>query len=181
MTPHKFSEVLNDTINYFILGDIRLLQKYKLDKTLPDDLATELTTNETGDEVVEKGIIIPMIGVENYPYTVMFHESIDTVELLRQDNELQLRQSGYILQVENGEVHLFTWRILEDFTEKKLERLLYNYSHQNKPNVKLDNGWYDVEIFGGLTTQETEVVNLNGEMVVDHGKDDLDLEFGTLG
>ena len=72
---YKFTEVLNDLVNYFILGDILLLESWKRANNLSDDLATEFTTNESGDRAFSEGIVIPMSGIENYPYTVLFNLS----------------------------------------------------------------------------------------------------------
>ncbi|OUP17081.1 hypothetical protein B5F29_14115 [Lachnoclostridium sp. An196] len=60
---YKFTEVLNDLVNYFILGDILLLENWKQVNHLSDDLATEFTTNESGDRVLAEGIVIPMTGI----------------------------------------------------------------------------------------------------------------------
>lgn len=46
---YRFTEVLNDLVNYFILGDILLLENWKCANNLSDDLAMEFTTNESGD------------------------------------------------------------------------------------------------------------------------------------
>ncbi len=62
-----FSEVLNDTIDYFLLGDIELLMDYKIKNNLSNDLATEFTTKENGDEIVKNGILIPMPKIVNQP------------------------------------------------------------------------------------------------------------------
>lgn len=67
MAKYKFDEVLNDLMDYFILGDPDYLLQYKIAQGLPDDLLTEFTTKETGDDVVKQGVMIPMTGVENYP------------------------------------------------------------------------------------------------------------------
>src|SRR6218665_1352709 len=75
MALYKFDEVLNDLMDYFILGDPGYLLQYKIENNLPDDLLTEFTTEETGDQVVEEGVMVPMIGIENYPYTVYFNLS----------------------------------------------------------------------------------------------------------
>lgn len=63
----KFTEVLNDLVNYFLLGDILLLEDWKQANHLSDDLAMEFTTNESGDRIFAEGIVIPMTGIENYP------------------------------------------------------------------------------------------------------------------
>ena len=46
---YRFTEVLNDLVNYFLLGDILLLEDWKQANHLSDDLAMEFTTNESGD------------------------------------------------------------------------------------------------------------------------------------
>ncbi len=65
---YRFTEVLNDLVNYFILGDILLLENWKRANHLTDDLAIEFTTNESGDRAFAEGIVIPMTGIENYPW-----------------------------------------------------------------------------------------------------------------
>lgn len=153
---YKFSEVLNDLINYFILGDIMLLKDWKEKNNLPDNLATEFTTNESGDNAVSEGIVLPMAGIENYPYTIIFNLSDDMPELLKDENRLQFRQPGYSLKVENNMLMLFTWRILEVFTGEKINELLNSYKQYKKPIIELENGWYNIEILGGETLQDSD-------------------------
>ncbi len=149
----KFTEVLNELVSCFLLGDIAVLQRYKAEEGLPDDLATEFTTQKTGDEVVIKGVVIPLMDIENYPYTVIFRLSDDTPELLQEGNDLQVRQGGYILEVASGEVMLFGWRVLEHFTDETIDKL-NQYQHQyNRPKINLENGWYSVKILAGQTRQ----------------------------
>lgn len=149
---YKFDEILNDLMDYFILGDPNCLLTYKNEKNLPDDLLTEFTTKETGDKVVEDGIIVPLAGVENFPYTIYFNLSDTTPELLKDGNTLQIRQDGYCLKVENEEIYLFTMPYLKKFTEDQIE----NLKKFKKATIKLDNGWYSVTILGGLTIQQSE-------------------------
>ena len=96
---YRFTEVLNDLVNYFLLGDILLLEDWKQANHLSDDLAMEFTTNESGDRIFAEGIVIPMTGIENYPYTILFNLSGDRPELCKERNRLQLRKSGYSLKV----------------------------------------------------------------------------------
>ena len=49
---YRFTEVLNDLVNYFLLGDILLLEDWKQANHLSDDLAMEFTTNESGDRTI---------------------------------------------------------------------------------------------------------------------------------
>ena len=68
---YKFTEVLNDLVNYFLLGDIQLLEEWKKGNNLSDNLAMEFTTTESAEAAVCNGIILPMAGIENYPYTII--------------------------------------------------------------------------------------------------------------
>ncbi|WP_223284199.1 hypothetical protein [Kosakonia sp. SMBL-WEM22] len=134
---YECNEVLNDLVNYFLLADIRLLKKFKDDNNLADDLATEFTRNESGDKAVLEGVLIPMTGVENYPYTIIFTLPPETPELLKAENNLQHRRPGYTLRVAHGQVQLFTWRILDDFTDKRISALLQRYEAPNRPHIAL--------------------------------------------
>ena len=151
---YKFTEVLNDLVDYFILGDILLLESWKRANNLSDDLATEFTTNESGDRAFSEGIVIPMSGIENYPYTVLFNLSGDKPELCKGESRLQFRRSGYSLKVDNNMLMLFTWHILKQFTPEIVKTLFSYYRQNKKPIVELANGWYHIEILGGETLQD---------------------------
>lgn len=146
---YEFVEVLNDLIDYFLIGDLGLLKKFKDDNALSDDLATEFVSNESADRAVEEGIVIPLAGIENYPYTIIFNLSDDVPELLKPQSRLQHRCGGYLLRVENRQLLLFTWRILQNFTDADIESLQERYRQPGRPQIALENGLYDVEIFGG--------------------------------
>lgn len=157
MAKYKFDEVLNDLMDYFILGDPDYLLQYKITQGLPDDLLTEFTTQETGDDVVKQGVMIPMIGVENHPYTVYFTIN-ETPELLQTGNQLQHKQDGYSLKVNNGRIYLYTIPYLRDYTATKIAALK-KYKHANIP---LPNGWYTVLVLAGLTKQNIEIKKMDG-------------------
>ena len=159
MMKYKFEEVLNDLMDYFILGDPDHLLQYKIKNSLPEDLLTEFTTHETGDQAVEQGAITPMIGIENYPYTIYFNLSDDTPELLKPESVLQHKRDGYCLRVDNGRIYLFTIPYLQNFTEETVRVL----KKLKKATVKVPNGWYSVSILGGLTRQVVDYENANGE------------------
>ncbi len=160
MAIYKFDEVLNDLMDYFILGDPDYLLQYKKENKLPDDLLTEFTTEETGDKVVEEGVIVPMIGIENYPYTVYFNLSDEMPELLKSGNAVQHQRDGYCLKVMNGRIYLFTIPYLRDYTEAKVETLK-KFKHAA---IELPNGWYSVTILAGLTKQFLKVETVSGEI-----------------
>ena len=151
---YRFTEVLNDLVNYFLLGDILLLAEWKQANHLSDDLAMEFTTNESGDRIFAEGIVIPMTGIENYPYSILFILSGDRPELCKERNRLQLRKSGYSLKVDHNMLMLFTWPILAQFTPEKVKDLIPYYRVHKKPMIELANGWYHIEILGGETLQD---------------------------
>ena len=150
---YKFTEVLNDLVNYFLLGDILLLEDWKRANNLSDDLAMEFTKNESGDKAFAEGIVIPMTGIENYPYTISFNLSGDGPELCKESNRLQFRKSGYSLKVAHHTLMLFTWPILRRFTPEKVNDLISYYKVHQEPVIALANGWYHIEILGGETLQ----------------------------
>ena len=144
---YKFTEVLNDLVNYFLLGDIQLLEEWKKGNNLSDNLAMEFTTTESAEAAVCNGIILPMAGIENYPYTIYFDLENET---------LQFRHGGYSLKIANKKLMLFTWRILEQFTANKVDDLIRDYLLRRKPIIELENGWYSIEVLGGETLKDGE-------------------------
>lgn len=160
MPIYKFDEVLNDLMDYFILGDPDYLLQYKRQHNLPDDLLTEFTTEETGDRAVEQGVIVPMIGIENHPYTIYFNLSENVSELMKPENVLQHKREGYCLKVNNGRIYLYTIPYLRDFTEAKVEAL----KKYKQATIALSNGWYTVAVLAGLTHQLTEIETATGEI-----------------
>ena len=177
---YKFTEVLNDLRDCFLLGDILLLEQWKNTNGLSDDLASEFTSNVSGDNVALEGIMHFMTGIVNYPYTIIFNLSGDKPELLKEGNRLQVRQGGYSLKVENNVLLLFTWPILTRFSNENISALIESYKNQQNtsphalisgglhslPYIEIENGWYSIEILGGETLQSHEVKNVKtGEMV----------------
>ena len=140
--------------NYFILGDILLLENWKCTNHFSDDLAMEFTTNESGDRAFAEEIVIPMTGIENYPCTILFNLSGDRPELYKGKSRLQFRKSGYSLKVDHNTLLLFTWPILKQFTHEKVNDLISYYRVHKKPMIELANGWYHIEILGGETLQD---------------------------
>jgi hypothetical protein len=147
-------------MDYFILGDPDYLLQYKTENNLPDDLLTEFTTQETGDQVVEKGVMVPMIGIENHPYTIYFNLSVETPELLKLENEIQHQRDGYCLKVANGRIYLYTIPYLRNFTTPTVEAL----KKFKNATIELQNGWYTVSILAGLTNQLIEIKTVTGKI-----------------
>ncbi|EJT83930.1 hypothetical protein PPS11_28578 [Pseudomonas putida S11] len=146
---HEFSEVLNDLVDYFLLGDIQLLERFKQQHELPDDLAHAFTHGDSGDQAVREGVVLPLAGVDNLPYRILFTLDNHTPALREPGSRLKHRRNGYVLQVEHGALMLYTWRILQHFTPKTLGDLMARYQVPGRPIIELDNGWYDVEVLAG--------------------------------
>lgn len=151
MSLIKFEEVLNDLVDYFLLGDPYLLMDFKKEHQLPDDLISEFTVSTEGDRVVEEGVMIPLPRINNYPYTVYFNLTGNTPELLKKGNLLQVRQDGYKLQVKYGAVYLYTIPYIRQFNNEMLEKLC----RYKTAKTTLPNGWYTVSVLGGETQQES--------------------------
>ena len=151
---YEFTEVLNDLIDYFLVADLRALLRFKQENGLPDNLAREFMTSESGDQVVHEGVVIPIPGVANFPYTILFTIAPTMPRFLGPSCRLQHRRGGYFLHIENRSLALFTWRILEKFTEQAVEKLLEKYAEPNRPIIEIENGWYQVEIFAGWAEME---------------------------
>lgn len=146
---YEFDEVLNDLIDYFLLADIRGLWDFSKHGGLSPDLAAELTTTDAAERAVAEGALRPIPGVENLPYTVAFITAPDTPELREPGARLVHEGDAYALRVDHGSLELFTWRILEDFTESTVDALLEQYSRAGGPRIALENGWYRVHVLAG--------------------------------
>lgn len=149
----KFTECLNDTWDYFFLGDPLALTNFQLEYNLSSDLIYEFTSNDSGDLVVEKGVLIPMSGVANYPYTIIFNTDNEPSIFDKQVHQLQFKKTGYFLNVINEEICLMTIPYLKSWTT---ETAIKNLSISGIcPRVKIPNALYLVEICGGETLQDT--------------------------
>lgn len=150
MSTYKFTEELNDLWDYFILADPFTLLDYKKQHDLPNDLITNSTITNFEEEVQKEGKMIPLSGIKNYPYTIYFNLTGDNIELLKPANNLQIRQDGYLLEVKQEKICLFTIPYLKNFTLETIEKLV----KARKAQIKVVNGLYSVSILAGQTQQE---------------------------
>lgn len=146
---HEFTEVLNDLIDYFLLADIRALQDFSSRHGLPPDLADAFTTTDAAERAATEGALLPIPGVENHPYTVAFVTAPDTPELGAPGAQVVHRGEAYALRIDHGSLELFTWRILEDFSERSVDSLLERYARSAGPRIALEVGWYRVDVLAG--------------------------------
>ncbi|WP_338790158.1 hypothetical protein [Bernardetia sp. MNP-M8] len=150
MNTYKFVEELNDLRDYFILADPFTLLDYKKENNLPDNLISNFTTTDFGDKVVEKGKMIALARIQNYPYTICFNLTGKNIELEKAENNIQIRQDGYLLEVTQGKICLFTIPYLHKFNLETIERLLVF----RKAQIEISNGLYSVSILAGQTQQK---------------------------
>lgn len=151
---YEFSEVLNDLVDYFLVGDIQRLARFKDENALPDDLAREFTSTDSGDRAVLEGVVLPLAGIDNLPYRIIFSLDERTPALLEAGNRVTHRRAGYVLHVENRALMLFTWRMLQHFTNKTLGDFMARYQVPGRPMIELDNGWYQVEVLAGAVVRD---------------------------
>lgn len=150
---YEFSEVLNDLVEYFLLADIELLAQFKEEHGLPDDLAQSFTHTDSGDRAVQEGVILPLAGVDNLPYHILFTLDERTPALLEPGSRLKHHRKGYVLQVQHRALMLFTWRTLQHFTNKAMCDLLARYQEPGRPIIELENGWYQVQVLAGAVVR----------------------------
>lgn len=140
------------TYTPFLLSDIEVLKQYQQQNQLSNDLVYEFTTINYGDEVITNGTMIALAGIENYPYTILFNLN-DTLILLQENNELFLRENGYLINIQSGKLTLFTWRVLQNFDDKMIDDIA-NHRPYLRPSIDLKNGWYQIDILAGIIDRE---------------------------
>ncbi len=150
MKRYKFTEELNDLWDYFILADPFTLLNYKKQHNLPNDLITNMTMTDFGDKVVQEGKMIPLSNIQNYPYTIYFNLKGKNIELEKPQNNLQIRQDGYLLEVTQEKICLFTIPYLKNYILETVEKLV----KIRKAQIKIPNGFYSVSILAGQTQQK---------------------------
>ncbi|SAI54148.1 Uncharacterised protein [Bordetella ansorpii] len=137
-----YDEVLNDLQDYFLLADLQTVQDFKNRHAIGDDMLTPMVTTELGDRIVEEGALLPLPGIANHPYTVIFNRSGKPV-LEAAQNRIVHRQAGYLLDVTSERIFLFTIPYLRHW-DSGLPHL-----KDHRPSFALPNGMYGVEVLAG--------------------------------
>ena len=91
---HELNEVLNELIDYFLLADIRALLAFKERHQLDDNGHDEFTTDDSGDRAMADGAVLPLAGIENLPYTVLF--TFDEPSLLAAHARVERRRDTWM-------------------------------------------------------------------------------------
>ena len=74
-SPNIVYRFHNEIIEITLEDYLKAVSYTHLDVYKRQDLAMEFTTNESGDRIFAEGIVIPMTGIENYPYTFLLYTS----------------------------------------------------------------------------------------------------------
>ena len=149
----RFVGAVNDGADWFILADIANLNRLQLQHQLGSDLLEVFTTADIGDHVVEQGVMLPLMGISNLPYTILFNLD-ETSAFTRAGVRPTHQQAGYVIEVISGQLHLFTVPFLEDWPPNAA-KLVDLAKRQLRPVVELANGWYSVTVnVGDIETEE---------------------------
>lgn len=152
----QFNRCLTNGMDYFIGADPYALLDFKKRNNLDDDLLTEFTTNDSGDNVVTEGIMIPLEKCAIVPHTIYVNFSEKNRVLTNEESDFQFKEGSYPLKIVSGIFCVFAIDYLENFTEEAVENIIILYRDKNYAIIDLDNGWYSVEILAGLTQQNFE-------------------------
>lgn len=144
----KYTECLNDLMDYFIVADIQNISAFQRANALPNNLMMALTTTELGDSACLQGVIAPICGISNFPYTIYFNHSKTSVFSSSMNSDIQHQQDGYIVQVISQRLHLLTMPLLQNWS-KHLDIMT------SRPHMDIENGWYRLSVVCGETQQPT--------------------------
>lgn len=152
----QFNRCLTNGMDYFIGADPYALLDFKKRNNLDDNLLEEFTTNDSGDNVVFEGIMIPLERCEIAPHTIYVNFGKEYRILTNKENDFQFKEGNYPLKIISGIFCVFAIDYLENFTEQTVENIVTLHRSKNYAIVDLENDWYSVEILAGLTQQNFE-------------------------
>lgn len=153
----RFVGAVNDTYDWFVLADVANVSRLQQRHRLGSDLLEVLTTTDIGDQVAEQGVMIPLMGIANLPYTILFNLG-GTSAFTQAGVAPTHRQAGYVIEVIGARLSLFTVPFLKDWKGRS-PRLLDPATRHQWPSMELANGWYSVTVnVGDLEDEECSSV-----------------------
>lgn len=152
----QFNCCLTNGMDYFIAADPYALLDFKKRNQLSDNLLSEFTTNESGDNVIIEGIMIALEKCEVVPHTIYVNLDNEQQILTAEENDFQFKEGNYPLKIDNKIFCVFAINYLQNFTEQTVEALITLHRNNHYAIADLENGWYSVEILAGLTQQSFE-------------------------
>ena len=129
----------------FVIYEPKLLREYLRRNELRNNNILEyFTETNHGDTITKNGIVIPMMGMENDYYNFSLVENMNDRIIL--DNKFS--SNGLIMQIVSGEINIIG---IGYFTN--IERL-FTINKNKILKFCIKNGWYEVEITGGIIEDE---------------------------
>ncbi|MEZ4322601.1 MAG: hypothetical protein R3F61_34360 [Myxococcota bacterium] len=150
----RFTEVLNDFFDLWILADPEVLTRFQQERGLSDDLVDAFTRGDTVDVALAEGVLLPMSGIVNQPYTVVFRRPDERSVFDATGAELQVERRGYGLRVTSGVVVLITVPYLRRWNEEGRARLRAAVDAGVRQPVRMDSGFYAVSVLGGSVADD---------------------------
>lgn len=152
-----FTEVLNDFFDLWLLADPEVLTRFQRSQDLPDDLLQAFTRGDAVDIALADGVLLPMSGIANQPYTVVFRSS-DDPSVFRRPGEkgadLQVERQGYGLRVRSGSVCLITVPYLRRWNDEGRARLQAAVEAGVRQSAEVAPGFYAVSVLGGMVADD---------------------------
>lgn len=136
---YKFTEVLNDLVNYFLLGDIQLLEEWKKGNNLSDNLAMEFTTTESAEAAIP--LRLPTKKLMLFTWRILEQFTANKVDdlirdyLLRRKPIIELENGWYSIEVLGGET------LQDGEYEPTLEFLVHRTDGQEAKKVNINESF----------------------------------------
>ncbi|MCA9572641.1 MAG: hypothetical protein KC656_32600 [Myxococcales bacterium] len=146
----RFTEVLNDFFDLWVLADPEVLTRFQGEERLSDDLVDAFTRGDTVDRALAEGVLLPMSGIVNQPYTMVFRRADEGSVFGATGADLQVERHGYGLRVTSGVVGLITVPYLRRWNDEGRARLRAAVDVGVRQAASVDSGFYAVSVLGGM-------------------------------
>lgn len=125
-------------LNGFIIYEPKSLKKYLETNNLKDKnvLKYFIETNH-GNNITENGIAIPMTDIDTEYYNFSLVKNINEKII----SEEKINSKGWILKIISKEINIIGMGYFCDID---------SINENNKINFSVENGWYEIEIIGGI-------------------------------
>ncbi len=144
-----FEEVHPEFYNYFVLAEPAAVERFRTENGLPADLLSEFTTSDFGDAIVKQGVLIPMASIGPDYYDIVFSNAKHPALLSMDDNRIALTADGYVVNVVDGCLRLFSLHYLKNYGPHAVESIETLSHEYNQPRHELAPGRYALTILGG--------------------------------
>ena len=144
-----------------------MLTRSQRGQGLSDDLVDAFTRGDTVDLALADGVLLPMSGVANQPYTAVFRRSDKPSVFGGTDADLQVERHGYGLRVTSGVIGLITVPYLRRWNDEGRARLRAAVERGARQAATVEPGFYAVSVLGGIVAEDATF-----EVVVESVRED---------